>query len=317
MMTTQFLLAVLLLAASLPSFEDFRRVDRMRRFTGQLQTAELLEVTHIDPALIIRTAQKADDPKMLWGATELLSDWPRKRAMFESVRQASGTNANLLIDLRYACAAAQNRDFDVALTLLRECQKRDTGNIVPWLGELWVLQQQKQPIPTRRPPDWAEFRDGAAEAARARVRLLEAAGYSPYSARRLGFMPDTFAVSMARDLSSPPVDTNAAPVLRAVAKAMQESPTFMLTELVGQTLERGIMASRPDAATSPEVSFRIVEMDKRRDELKTLLADVERNIVDVATEKEMVQYFDDVLAMGEEAAMKHLAETVRGKATSK
>ncbi len=290
-------------------------MDRVRRFTGQLQTAELLEVTHVNPSLIIRTAQQhASDPKMLWGAAELLSDWSNKRAMFEAARQVSGTNA--VIQLRYACAAGQNRDGNLALALFRDCQKQDAGNLVPWLGEYWVLKQAKQPLPALAPPDWAAYRDGGAEAARARIRFLEAAGYSPYSARRLGFMPDAFAVSMARDLAAPPVNTNAAPVLLAVAKSMQESPTFLLTELVGQTLERGVMASRPDAATSPTVSFRIVEMDKRRDELKALLADVERNVVDLATEQQMVQYFDNVLSMGEEAAMKQLAETVRGKATS-
>lgn len=316
-MTTQFLLAALLLAASLPTFEDFRRVDRVRRFTGQLHTAELLEVTHVDPVLIIRTAQqKPDDPKALWAAAELLADWPRKRALFESARQASGTNVNMMIQLRYACAAAQNRDFDTALSLLRDCQKRDPGNLVPWLGELWVLRQQKQPIPALQPASWAAFRDGAAEAAHARIRLLEAAGYSAYSARRLGFMPDVFVVSMARDLSPPPVNTNAAPVLLAVAKSMQESPTFLLTEFVGQTLERGVLASRPDAQTSPQVSYRMMELDKRREELKALLTDLERNTVDVATESEMTQYFDNVLTIGEEAAMKRLAESVRGKAAT-
>ena len=299
----------------LPTFEDFRRVDRVRRMTGQLHTAELLEVTHVDAALIMRTArQKADDPKVLWGAAELLADWPNKRAMFEAARQAA--TSNLVIQLRYACAAAQNRDFDLALSSLRDYRKRDAGNSVAWWGELWVLHQEKLPLPELQPPGWVTYHDGAAEAAHARIRLLEAAGYSPYAARRLGFMPDPSVISMARDLAAPPVDTNAAPVLLSVAKTMQDSPTFLLTELVGQTLERGVMASRPDAATSPEVSFRIVEMDKRRDELKALLADVERNAVEMATESEMVQYFDDVLSIGEEAAMKRLAESVRGKAVT-
>jgi len=58
--------------------------------------------------------------------------------------------------------------------------------------------------------------------------------------------------------------------------------------------------------------MRQVELDRRREQLKTLLATVEREIVDLATEAEMVRYFDDVLTVGEEVAMKRLAETVRG-----
>jgi hypothetical protein len=139
------------------------------------------------------------------------------------------------------------------------------------------------------------------------------AGYSRYSARRLGFMPEAVAVGMARDFARPPVDTNVAPVLLLIAKSMQESGTFLLTELVGQTLENAVLASRPDAATSPEVAYRTMEIDKRRAELKTLLADVERNVVEVATEPEMVQYFDNVLTIGEETAVKRLTEVVRGK----
>jgi hypothetical protein len=296
----------------LPTFEDFRRVDRVRRLTGQLLTGELLEVTRVDPALIMRTAQeKAGDAKLLWGAAELLTDWPRKRAMFQAALQAG--DSNVAIQVRFACAAAQNRDFDLALTLSQDCRKRDSSNFVPWLSELWVLQQQKKPLPALQPPGWATFRDYSAEAGRARVGLLEVAGYSRYSARRLGFMPEAVAVGMARDFARPPVDTNVAPVLLLIAKSMQESGTFLLTELVGQTLENAVLASRPDAATSPEVAYRTMEIDKRRAELKTLLADVERNVVEVATEPEMVQYFDNVLTIGEETAVKRLTEVVRGK----
>ena len=85
------------------------------------------------------------------------------------------------------------------------------------------------------------------------------------------------------------------------------------SQLVGQTIERALMGLRPDADSSVEVRYRSVELDKRREELKALLADIERNTVDFATEAEMVQYFDNVLNSGEETAMKKLAETVRGK----
>ena len=65
------------------------------------------------------------------------------------------------------------------------------------------------------------------------------------------------------------------------------------------------------SATSGEVSLRSVELDRRRDDIKALLSAVERNIVDVATESEMVQYFNDVLSLGEELAMRRLAATVQ------
>jgi len=42
-----------------------------------------------------------------------------------------------------------------------------------------------------------------------------------------------------------------------------------------------------------------------------MLLAMERNVVDVATESEMIQYFNNVLAMGEETAMRRLAETVQ------
>jgi hypothetical protein len=71
------------------------------------------------------------------------------------------------------------------------------------------------------------------------------------------------------------------------------------------------MASRPDADRSPEVRFRTTELDARREELKALLSDVERNVVDFATETEMIRYFDDLVANGEETAMRNLALAVR------
>src|ERR1043166_9002873 len=117
-----FLLA--LLAVSVPTFEDFRRVDRTRRLTGQLQTAELLSVSQIDAGLIKHTAQEhADDATILWGAAELLVDWAGKREMFEAALCVGGTNTP--VALRFACTAAKAHKFDMALTLLRHCQEKD------------------------------------------------------------------------------------------------------------------------------------------------------------------------------------------------
>ena len=309
------LFLLMLLAASLPTFEDFRRVDRMRRLTGQLQTAELLSVSQIDADLIKRTAQAhADDAAMQWGAAELLPDWTPKREFFDAALRLNGTNTATM--LRMACCAAKAGQFAAALSWLHECEDKDKDNMAPWLAELWILNQQKQPLHAAKPPEsWTlHFRDYSVEASHARIKLLEAAGYSAYSARRLGFSADSVAISMARDLAKPPFDDEELPILKTSAKALQTSPPFLLDELVGQTLERMVLASRADADTSVEVRFRVVEMDERRDAIKQLLADMERTTVDFATEQEMVRYFDNVLDLGEEAAMKHLAETVRGKA---
>jgi hypothetical protein len=225
-------LCLLSVAASdqhLPAYEDFRRVDRMRRMTGQLQTAELLKLTQIDRALVERVAkQGTNDYQLVWGAAELIGNWPTKRALFESALAASGTN--LEVALRYACEAAVNHEPATALPLLHAVEKGDTANIVPWFVELnLLLAQGKGMADLKAVPSWAiRYHDYAAEAARARIHPLE----------------------------------------------------------------------------------------RRRDEIKGLLTVVGDKIVDVATEPEMVGYFDNVLALGEELAMHHLAEAVqRGHST--
>src|SRR5260221_7192898 len=104
------LLLVVVLAASLPTFEEFRRADRERRESGQLQTAESMKLLRIDPELIVRTAKKhPNDPLIQWGAAELFTDWEQKRAQFEKVI-ASSTTTNVAVALRFGCAAAQNGD---------------------------------------------------------------------------------------------------------------------------------------------------------------------------------------------------------------
>jgi len=306
-------------AQPLPTYEDFRRVDQMRRTTGQLETAELLSLTQIDRATIERVAHHGtNDYQLAWGAAELIADWPTKHALFESALAASGTNVD--VRLRYACAAA-NRDPAVALTLLRAVEKADTANIVPWFVEFNVLLAQNRGLTDwKTPPSWAiRYHDYAAEAARARIHTLEAAGYSPYSARRLGFMPDMPVLTMARDCVEKQLDKASVPLLLTVARAMQDRPVYLVTELVGQSLERAaIQAGAEDQTnsvprgTSAEVSLRMVELGRRRDEIKSLVSAVGVNVVDMATEAEMVEYFDNVLALGEELAMKRLADAVQG-----
>jgi len=300
-------------AEGLPTYEDFRRVDRLRRMTGELQTAELLKVTHIDHALIEGVARRAtNDYQAVWGAAELIADWPTKRALFQTALTSSGTNE--AVALRYACAAAEHQDPGTAVPLLRVVEEADSDNIVPWFIEMRLLQAQNKGLADlRTPPSWAiRYRDFGADAARARIHTLETAGYSPYAARRLGFMPDMTVLAMARDSAEKPIQKPAAKLLLALARAMQDHPTYLVTELVGQTLERAASRGGLDGLTSAEASLRATELDQRRDDIRSMLSAVERNVVDIATEDEMVQYFNDVLSVGEESAMHRLSETVQG-----
>jgi len=313
MMFTHLLLLAGLVGATLPGYNEFRQMDRTRRLTGQLHTAELLELTRVDPALVARTAQEhSTDPVVVWGAAEFTATWPEQRALFESALSRSGTNQ--AVALRFAAMAARRRDWPVAQAWLAHVAGRDKDNLAPWLVELWLRKQIASTTPEREPALWANvFDDASADAARARIALLEAAGYSRYAARRLGFMPEPVVLNMARELATPPIAPAQAGWLLAVARAMQRRASFLLTELVGQTLENAVwQAARRENLTVAEVAMRQVELDRRREQLKTLLATVEREIVDLATEAEMVRYFDDVLTVGEEVAMKRLAETVRG-----
>ncbi|HTS19805.1 MAG TPA: hypothetical protein VMP11_19670 [Verrucomicrobiae bacterium] len=307
-------------AQQLPTFEDFRRVDQMRRTTGQLETADLLKLTRIDRLTIDRLAQQGtNDYQLIWGAAELISDWPTKHALFQSALAASRTN--LEIELRYACAAAAHNDFATALPLLHAVEKGDSANIVPWFVEFTILKSQNHGLTGwKMAPSWAiRYHDYSSSAARARIHALEAAGYSPYSARRIGFMPDTPVLVMVRNCVEERIEKTAAPLLSRVANAMQDRPTYLVTELVGQSLERALIQASEDeqtdsthSGTGADESFRLVQLERRRDEIKSLLSSVSANIVDLATEAEMIEYFNNVLALGEELAMKRLADTVQG-----
>jgi hypothetical protein len=285
----------------------------MRRATGQFQTTELLKMTQLDLGLIQKVAQQAtNEYQVVWGAAELIANWQTKRSLFEAALTASRTN--LEVALRYACAAAENHDSETALSLLRIVEKEDSANIVPWFVEMQLLLAQKNGLADwRTPPSWAfRYRDYATEVARARVRTLEAAGYSPYTARRFGFMPDAPVLAMARECTEKPIEKAAVPLLLTLARAMQDRPVYLVTELVGQTLERAAIRAGGEGEAVAAVSVRFVELDRRRDGIRALLSAMERNIVDLATESEMVQYFDNVLSLGEELAMHRLAKTVQG-----
>jgi hypothetical protein len=297
----------------LPTYDDFRRIDRMRRLNGELQTSELMKVTQIDRRLIQQTALRAtNDFQVVWGGAELMGSWPMKRDLFDAALAMSGSN--VMVALRYACTAAQQRDEDTAVALLHFAEKKDEGNAVPWLVELRLLQwESKDFAELKLPVGWTiHYRDYAVEAARARIKLLEAAGYSPYAARRLGFAPETPVLSAARELTNQPIEKAAGPFVLSVARAMQDKPMYLLTELVGETLERAATSTGVEGQTSAEANMRAIELDRRRDTIKALVSSVERNAVDIATEGEMVQYFDDVLNLGEDVAMRRLAGKIQG-----
>ena len=307
------LLLVIMVAATLPTFSELRRIDRDRRQTGQMQTPESLAVTRVDPVLIntVVAAHPADGT-IWWGAAELLGDWSRQRAMFESALSAGGTNDQ--VALRFACAAARQHEFTLALTWFRYCQTNDVTNLVPWLGELWVLRQQHEPLAfandaCRRA---TEFRDYGIEASRARIKLLEMAGYSPYAARRLGVNAESMALRMVQEFSKVPLGGALVPFLTTVARAMQAHPRFFVTELVGQSLEGTLLVARNDPS-SAAVQTRGTVLSERREDIKALVASVEQRAIDVATEEQMVRYFDAVLTDGEELAMKWLLDDVRRK----
>ena len=298
---------------TLPTYDEFRRVDRARRLSGQLQTAELLRVTQVDRRLIQRTVARAtNDWQIVWGGAELITGWPFKRQLFDTAMEQSGSN--VMVAVRYACVAAQQKDEDTALPLLHLVEKSDEGNVVPWLIELRLVQWESKEFADLKAPTLGKmhYRDYTVETARARVKLLEAAGYSPYAARRLGFAPETPVLGIARELTEPPIEKAATPFLLGVARAMQEKPMFLLTELVGQTMERAVTATGVGGQTRAEANLRALELDRRREEIKALVSSVERNAADIATEAEMVRYFDDVLNLGEDVAMRRLVGKVQG-----
>ena len=299
-------------AEPLPTFMDFRRMDQTRRLTGQLQTAELLKITRLDPELIAGVVRRnTNDAQLAWGAAELLTEWPARRALFETAVAAMSNRVSVAV--RYACAAARQGDYDVALKWARFCQAQDGDNTVPWLAELWILAQRKMGLHLEQmPPVWTtNFRDYTADACRARIRVLELAGYSAYSARRLGFKPDSDALFIVQNICKPPFDEATKRLLRSSGESLQQQRQFLLGELIGQTLERTMLALVPDADRNGEVRARLETIGTRRERLRQRLADIERNTVDYATEVQMVQYFDDVLAAGEEAAMQKLIGSVK------
>jgi hypothetical protein len=260
--------------------------------------------------LVLRVAgQHRDNAQIQWGAAELLNDWTQKQAQFEVALAVSGTNAT--IALWFACDAAQSGKFDTAQTWLQYCQKIDSSNAVPWLVMFWISSKQAAPLDAIQPPACAtQFHDAIAPAARARIRLLEAAGYSPYAARRLGVLGVNMALpSMLRELAKQKLPDPAARLLLTAAQAMQHGMLF-ITELVGQTVEKSLLQARPDAETNTEIAARLEHLAARRESIKRVTSDVGR-IVDAATESEMVQYFDDILTVGEEGAMNRLAKTVK------
>ena len=299
-------------AEPLPTFETFRQIDRTRRLTGQLQTAELLKAARLDPNLINGVVrQGTNDAHLAWGAAELLADWPLRRTQFESALATTGTNK--LIALRFACAAARQREYDLALQWARYCKDKDPDNLVPWLVESWVLVERRQRTQLAQSlPVWViHYRDYTVEACEMRFLVLERAGYSPYAARRLGFKPDSDALLIASELCHPPVEEMLRLLLKQTAESLELRRQFLVNELVGQTLERTLYALQTDLEMQTVAQARKEAIAVRREQLKQLLADMERNVVEAASESQLVQYYDNILAFGEEEAMHKLTAAVR------
>jgi len=291
----------ILLAAALPTFDDFREADRARRESRQWQSEATGRLMQIEPVRILDVAKRHKaDWELQWGVAELLTDWKQKRPHFEAALAASGTNT--VIAIRFACAAATERQDELALKWLDYCQHHDKTNNVPWLAELWVLQAQGESDrfePTGAGP---VFRDCSGDAARARIRVLEAAGYSKYAARRIGFLPKLYAIQMAQDLRRGKHAEYVQQFLLNTAKAMQTDPTFLVTELAGESLESTMWGRQKDSLTK---TTRQDELATRRTALGDLIHEMERR-VETATEERMVQYFDDLLLVGEVEAMRLL-----------
>jgi len=302
--------------AGLPTFDAFRQMDSERRTSGQLHTTKSLNLMRVDPALILRVAeQHRNDPQIQWGAAELIGDWAQRRPQFETALAVSGTNAD--IALRFSCVAAQVGEMDIAQTLLRHCQKTAPSNAVPWLVTSWISSKQGAPLDAIQPPVYAtQFNDAMIQATIARIRALEAAGYSPYAARRLGILSANMTFPpMLRELAKKRLPDPIARLLLTTAQAMQHEKLFIM-ELVGQTVEKSLLQARSGAETNTEITARLEHLAARRESIKRVATDVGR-IVDAATEQEMVQYFDDVLTFGEEEAMNRLARAVQNRTATK
>ncbi|MCX7887302.1 MAG: hypothetical protein N3B01_08655 [Verrucomicrobiae bacterium] len=295
-------LLCIVLGAWLPSFEDFREADRARRESGRWQSEALARLMQVNPARVLEVARRhSHDWEMQWGAAELVSDWKLKRARFEAAVAGSGTN--VAVAARFACAAAAERDDALAMRWIEHCQRHDRTNSVSWLVELWLLRAQGEADrfePTGAGP---VFRDYAEGAARARIRVLEAMGYSKYSARRIGYLPKLYAVEMAQQLRRGKHEPYVREFLLETAAAMQRDAVFLVTELAGQSLETAMLALRPD---SPAKQARLEELAERRVWVQEMLGELEQR-VDAASEERMVRYFDELLLLGELEAMRRLA----------
>jgi hypothetical protein len=288
------LLHIVVLAAGLPTFEDFRQADRERRESGQFQTAKADELTRVSSANIqALAAKRPEDASIQWGAAELLTLWAQRKPLYEAALNASGTN--LVIALRYGCAAAVAGD-DSAGRWLRYCQQRDASNAVPWVAEAWVMLRDGKPIADIPLPATAtQFRDGSAEAVRARIRLLEELEYSAYSARRIGYRVEMPVLGMMRDLAVSRWASS-----RSLVQAMQHGATFIIAELVGQSVEiRWLKEEEANAASVARMS----QLQERREALQRLVSQVADEAVNTARERELVEYFDRMLTEGEEAAL--------------
>ncbi len=297
-----FLLAIIV-AVSWPTFEQFREADAERRAARVQQTDAAAALMRVDAEAVAAVArERASDPVAQWGAAELLTDWKRRQEFFESALAVSGTNTE--IALRYACAAAVNSQPETAARWLAFCEQRDPTNAAPWIAEVWMARGNEAKLKALQLPEgMVAFQDYAAQAARARIAVLERAGCGKYAARRIGFMPAMDAVRMAQELKGSAFPVGVEQFLKRAARAMQGGTPYLVTELAGQSLETVMWGREPDSARR---EARLDELAQRRWMVGDLVMQMERR-VSTATEQQMVDYFDDLLLRGEVSAMQRLS----------
>jgi hypothetical protein len=89
-------------------------------------------------------------------------------------------------------------------------------------------------------PSWAiRFHDYAAEAARARIHTLEDRGVFTLFRPTARFHARHARAGHGPRLRGTTIDKASVPLLLTVARAMQDRPLYLVTELVGQSLEAG------------------------------------------------------------------------------
>jgi hypothetical protein len=297
----------------LPTYADFQKADAERRKTGTLVSADLLRLTRVDTALLTEAVQKSpDDADVLWSAASLTNDSAKKREWYS--RAAKLRKHQAAISLRWGAellAGRQRADAAEGVALVQVAAANDPNNLAPLAVQIWYFAQQNDTNKVEEVARLAEAADKFESynilAAQVRVQLLEKLGYSPYAARRIGLMPDLPVETLTRDLTQNEVisltirrmDSYHRELIRKIldktSVQMQRAP-LLVTRLVGLTVA--------NALTGQEAH--LYKIEEARSDIFALIQAVEQKAIPFATEPMMVKYYNDVLLLGEETAMKNL-----------